>query len=191
MISQLSGRLTGSNLILKSGIGFKITHPYEGDFEFVTLYVHTVYSDKDIKLYGFQSEKELNLFLALIKINKVGAQTAMNILSTLGYDLLVSSLKKKDIDAFKIVKRLPNKLAIQILNDINLPFDVDIDDQSDYNYVNGVFEALKSLGYSQYSDSELFKKIQKEAEFLVKEDTPSDKIEQIIIKRFLKKASNV
>src|SRR5574344_1092665 len=45
-----------------------------------------------LKLYGFATVKERNLFLDLLKVDGVGAKGAMKILSNINADLLIAAL---------------------------------------------------------------------------------------------------
>jgi len=69
-------------------------------------------------LYGFASESERALFLLLLGVNGVGANTARLILSAMDPDTAASAISMGDVDSMKRVKGIGAKTAQRIIVDL-------------------------------------------------------------------------
>ena len=124
MISYLIGKMKDSETLLtNTGVGYEVSllHEITGKVE---LYIHTIMRESEIKLYGFTTKDEKELFLALIKINKVGPNMAMAILRSLGYSETLSALITKDATKLASAKGVGKQMASNIVNLVKLPLDL-------------------------------------------------------------------
>lgn len=116
--------LTPSYIVVNcNGIGYKIE---------ISLNSYTVFKDKSEGrvlahlivredahlLFGFESEKERQLFKYLISVNGVGANTARMILSSLNCDELIEAVVNENVSAIKSVKGIGIKTAQRIIIDL-------------------------------------------------------------------------
>jgi Holliday junction DNA helicase RuvA len=105
MISKITGRideLKPTEVILDvHGIGYGLSIPlstYEkiqtcGD---VTLYVHTIHREDQLRLIGFYTEEEKNIFSILINISGIGPAMALSILSGITIGRLIQAVQTEN-----------------------------------------------------------------------------------------------
>ena len=68
-------------------------------------------SERDIALFGFLEERELELFKMLISVNSVGAKMALSILSILSYDDLITAIVSQDAKSISAANGVGKKTA--------------------------------------------------------------------------------
>lgn len=98
MIGQLIGTVgPGGDILTPGGVGYVVatTTPLTPGTD-VRVYVHTAFTQNDIRLYGFTSPEERQVFLRLVAIQKVGPQMALSILAAVGVDGLVRAVRDGD-----------------------------------------------------------------------------------------------
>jgi holliday junction DNA helicase RuvA len=137
--------------------GLKIGTPTE-------LYTHLAVRENALDLYGFTSNKEKDFFELLISISGIGPKSALNILSLVSSDTLLSSIRTGSTahlvkvsgigrkTAEKIVLELKDKLGGLSGEDMSAGMSSDAD----------AIEALKALGYDQSEAREALKKVSKD-----------------------------
>lgn len=126
MIARLSGRLLEKNLthviIDCGGVGYEVRvslHTYsEITEENCTLHTHLVVREDAHLLYGFADKKEKEMFLQLVSVNGVGANTAMMILSSLRVDEVANAIVSEDVSLLKSIKGIGGKTAERIIVDL-------------------------------------------------------------------------
>ena len=82
------------------------------------LYVHEAIRDDAWVLYGFATEREREMFRALIGVSGVGAATAVIILSSLQGDELAAVIAGGDVRRLKSIKGIGAKTAERIIVDL-------------------------------------------------------------------------
>lgn len=82
------------------------------------LYIYEAIREDAIVLYGFSKTEERHIFLQLLGVSGVGANTARMILSSLTVDELRTCIATGDQDALKSVKGIGLKTAMRILVDL-------------------------------------------------------------------------
>lgn len=125
MFSYLKGKLTEKTpmrIVLDcSGIGYEIRIPLStfeklGDQdEEAKLFVHLSLSDDDMKLYGFHSFEEKELFLLLISIAGIGPKIALSILSAMTVRNFAKFIRTENDNALTIVPGLGKKTAQRLI----------------------------------------------------------------------------
>lgn len=131
MIGKLKGKIDSSSsdyLILDvSGVGYKVYCPSKilsslmiGDF--AELYIETHVREDHIKLYGFESDNQQEIFNILQSVKGVGAKMALAILSQLSPNQISIALGSKDISAFQNVSGVGKKLAERIITELKDKF---------------------------------------------------------------------
>lgn len=148
MIAYLSGLYTNGAVITNSGVGYKVLlHKDLSENTEVSLFISTIYKESSITLYGFEDKSTQLFFESLIKINGIGPQTALNILSNSSLEILYQAIESKNIGFLSKIRGLGAKGANRIISDIKLP-------PYTYNYTNNdnkleIINLLTSLGFEQ------------------------------------------
>lgn len=127
MIHHLHGRLVEKHpthvVVECGGVGYFVaisltTFDQLGDHELVKIHTHMVVREDAQLLYGFATESERTLFLLLLGVNGVGANTARLILSAMDPDAAAAAIASGDVDAMKRVKGIGAKTAQRIIVDL-------------------------------------------------------------------------
>ena len=143
MIHHLNGRMVEKTptyaVIECGGVGYQVhisltTFERIGSEEHVLLHTHLVVREDAQLLYGFSHPEERELFLLLIGVSGVGANTARLILSAMDPDTARQSIQMGDVDAMKAVKGIGAKTAQRIIIDL----------QDKVGASNGVDPSVKS-----------------------------------------------
>jgi holliday junction DNA helicase RuvA len=112
-----------SVVVEANGIGYQIhislnTYAAIGLNEQVKLYLHLVVRDDAHVLYGFEQESERALFLLLITVSGVGANTARLILSSLTTSEAIDAIALGKTHILEGVKGIGGKTAQRIVVDL-------------------------------------------------------------------------
>lgn len=91
--------------------------PEEG--EEVTLWVHTVWSQDDLRLFGFRDRPERAVFLELIQVAGIGPKLAMGVLSQLETADLVQAVVSEDLAILKTLKGIGKKSAERLILELS------------------------------------------------------------------------
>jgi len=127
MYAFISGKLVEKNpanvVIDANGIGYMIhislnTFSAIGNLESVKLYTHLAVREDAHLLYGFFSQREKELFLQLISVSGVGANTARMILSALSTDEAIDAIATGKATILQSVKGIGTKTAQRIVIDL-------------------------------------------------------------------------
>lgn len=127
MIHHLRGRLVEKTptyaVIECSGVGYQVhisLHTFQqlGDDENAMLHTHLVVREDAQLLYGFAQPEERELFLMLLGVSGVGANTARMILSAMDPETARSAIQNGDVNAMKSVKGIGAKTAQRIIIDL-------------------------------------------------------------------------
>lgn len=113
----------------------------------VFLYIYTHVREDAIQLFGFQSEDEKKIFIALINISGIGPKIAMSILSTFKPSDLQVALDKEDIAMLCRIPGLGKKTAQRLILELRekLPKS---EERTDAVY-DDTLSALINLGYKK------------------------------------------
>ncbi len=189
MIDYIKGdivELTPTNVIVEAnGIGYAInisliTYSELSTHKICKLYVYEAIREDAYVLYGFKAPAERALFLLLISVSGVGANTARMILSSLSASELQTAIATENIALLKNVKGIGLKTAQRII--------VDLRDKVSKSFVGGempsvsvgnnmrteAVSALVMLGFQQSASLKVVEKLS--------HDEPSLSLEQIIKK---------
>jgi len=105
-----------------NGVGYEIQLSitnYElriGDV--IKLHIFMAVSENDIRLFGFKTIEDLDLFKMLITVSGVGPKTAAQILSTTDGVAVIKAIGDADVDFFKKLKGIGLKTAQRIIVDL-------------------------------------------------------------------------
>ncbi|AJI73242.1 holliday junction DNA helicase RuvA [Francisella tularensis subsp. novicida GA99-3548] len=128
MISFIKGALIEKDptalLIDVNGIGYEVFVPMTtfytlGDIDSqVSLYTHFVVREDAQQLYGFKSKVDKKVFQELIKVNGIGARTAIAILSGMDSKTLLHCIENKDYALLATVPGIGKKTAERLVVEI-------------------------------------------------------------------------
>ncbi|OEZ33251.1 Holliday junction ATP-dependent DNA helicase RuvA [Francisella endosymbiont of Amblyomma maculatum] len=128
MISFIKGVLIEKDptalLIDVNGIGYEVFVPMTtfytlGDIDSqISLYTHFVVREDAQQLYGFKSKVDKKVFQELIKVNGIGARTAITILSGMDSKTLLHCIENKDYTLLATVPGIGKKTAERLVVEI-------------------------------------------------------------------------
>lgn len=171
MIGYLKGtvlRKTVTHLILVvHGVGYEIAAPTRvtetltQDTE-VEIFIYTHVKEDQLKLFGFDTIQERDLFELLISISGIGPKAAMSILSLHTHQQINNAIAKADVAFFSKVKGLGKKRAQKIIIELKGKIgsfqDIDLTD-SDSQSDSAVVDVLISFGFKRKEIEEVLHKL--------------------------------
>ena len=95
----------------------------------VFLFLHPVYKEDDISLYGFSTKEERQLFRTLIGISGIGPRVAMGVLSTFQEESLIHHILSGDAKAISKAPGIGKKTAERLVLELK-------DKYKDYEFSN-------------------------------------------------------
>lgn len=114
MIAQLKGELARTEadyaVIDVNGVGYKVHLPLSIIAQLppvgsqTELLIHTAVKEDSITLFGFLEESEQRLFEMLLTVSGIGPKLALNILSVLPVEHIVSAMTAED---HRVLSRVP------------------------------------------------------------------------------------
>ena len=173
MIAYLEGHILRSetNLIVlktSANVGYAVHVPFQisekySPEEFLSLHIHSNYREDDISLYGFQNLEEKELFEMLIKTSGVGPKLGLAVLSAISPRQLVDAVQQNNTGVFSQVPGIGKKTAAKLCLDMKdqlkkhsfsgfssgIGHGANTGTASGVTEIDGVFSALKNLGYSE------------------------------------------
>lgn len=163
MIGRLNGILLEKAppliLIDCNGVGYECEVPMSTFYnlpaigEKVVMLTHFVVREDAQLLYGFGSDQERATFRQLLKVNGIGAKSALSILSGLSIDDLVQAVAMQDAAMLTRVPGVGKKTAERLLLELKDKFTVAGLTASNSNQPKSassdVLNALISLGYNE------------------------------------------
>lgn len=110
------------------------------------LFTTMIIKEDSQKLYGFLDKNEQKMFELLLKVNGIGATTAMAVCSSLDTNSFYKALNLGDENAFKQVAGIGAKTAKRIIVELG---DAKISIESGDESKSQALQALLSLGFKQ------------------------------------------
>lgn len=127
MIDYIKGEiteLTPAYVILETGgIGYFVnitlpTFSFLGDQTSVKLFVYEAIREDAHVLYGFRFQSERHLFLLLISVSGIGANTARMIMSSYSAQEIQEMIASGNVSALNAIKGIGTKTAQRIIIDL-------------------------------------------------------------------------
>lgn len=124
------------------------------------IYTYYNVTQDNISLFGFKNLEEKKMFENLISVSKIGAKTAIGILSSISTAELAISIITNDINRLSklpgIGKKTAQRLVLEVIDKVKTEEIIFTEEEqkSNENYLNttekekDVIEALKVLGYN-------------------------------------------
>jgi Holliday junction DNA helicase RuvA len=124
MIAHITGTLFSKSpqsiIIDTAGVGYQIFIPLStfyqlpDEMEKVSLHIYTHVREDTLQLFGFQTETEKEVFLLLISVSGIGPRLALNILSGIGLEDLLSAIVRADSERIAAVPGVGRKTSQRI-----------------------------------------------------------------------------
>jgi Holliday junction DNA helicase RuvA len=124
MIAHITGTLFSKSpqsvVVDTAGVGYQIFIPLStfyqlpNETEKVSLHVYTHVREDMLQLFGFQTGMEKQLFLLLISVSGIGPKLALNILSGIGLEDLISAIVRADSERIAAVPGIGRKTSQRI-----------------------------------------------------------------------------
>ncbi len=163
MIGRLNGILLEKTpplvLIDCNGVGYECEVPMSTFYnlpaigEKVVMLTHFVVREDAQLLYGFGSNQERATFRQLLKVNGIGAKSALSILSGLSIDELVQAVALQETAMLTRVPGVGKKTAERLLLELKDKFTIDgvaaMSSSQAKSASGDVLNALISLGYNE------------------------------------------
>lgn len=169
MIARLIGEIIDVGIthivIQVGGIGYLVAVSNSGAYTVgTTMHIHTHLAVREnaLDLYGFTTRDELAMFEQLIKLQKIGPKTAIQILSQASLETLRKAVQTNDATYLSKMSGIGKKSAEKIvagLKDILEMDDVLTEHSSAHQSDSDVIDALMTLGYSQRDALQAVQKI--------------------------------
>lgn len=162
MIARLNGVLiekTPPQVVIDcAGVGYEVEVPMSTFYNLpeigakVQLLTYMVVREDAQLLYGFGSEQEKSTFKQLLKVNGIGAKSALSILSGVSIEDLINAVNLQEVAMLTRIPGIGKKTAERLL--------LELKDKFSINGVNGVgiaqpksatsdiLNALLALGYN-------------------------------------------
>jgi holliday junction DNA helicase RuvA len=162
MIARLNGLLiekTPPLIVLDcAGVGYEVEVPMSTFYNLpeigakVILLTHMVVREDAQLLYGFGTQQEKDTFRQLLKVNGIGAKSALSILSGVSIDDLVAAVASQDIALLTRIPGVGKKTAERLLLELKDKFDtanlVAVVGQAK-SATQDILNALLALGYNE------------------------------------------
>ena len=175
MIARICGKLIEklpTRVIIDiSGVGFEVlisSRTYEklpatGNVTSLNIYTHI--REDEIKLIGFDSEEEKELFLKLISVSGISVKIALSSFSIYFVDELTRIILSKDVDLIRRIPGVGKKLAERMIVELKDKLEESEFDNFrtagtfEYEKISEVRQALKALGYNVREIDKVIEKI--------------------------------
>ena len=125
------------------------------------LFIHEVIREDAFTLYGFAEKEERDIFLLLISVSGVGANTARTILSSFSVAELEAIICSGNVNQLKGVKGIGLKTAQRIIVDLKDKVGKSESDElflSENNYREEALTALTVLGFLRSNSEKVLDK---------------------------------
>jgi Holliday junction DNA helicase RuvA len=163
MIGRISGILLDKTpplaLIDCNGVGYECEVPMSTFYllpqvgDKVTLLTHFVVREDAQLLFGFGTNQERLMFRQLLKVNGIGAKSALAILSGLSIDELIQAVSLQEAGPLTRVPGIGKKTAERLLLELKDKFTLDsalsIKGSGMASISQDVLNALIALGYNE------------------------------------------
>ena len=163
MIGRLHGTLLEKTpplvLIDCNGVGYECEVPMSTFYnlpaigEKVVMLTHFVVREDAQLLYGFGTNQERATFRQLLKVNGIGAKSALSILSGLSIDELVQAVALQETVMLTRVPGVGKKTAERLLLELKDKFTIDgvaaMNSNHPKSASSDVLNALLALGYNE------------------------------------------
>ncbi|HPX89170.1 MAG TPA: Holliday junction branch migration protein RuvA [Methylophilaceae bacterium] len=175
MIARLNGILIEKHppqiVIDCNGVGYEVEVPMSTFYNLpelgskVNLLTYFVVREDAQLLYGFGSEQEKSTFKQLLKVNGIGAKSALSILSGVSIDDLIQAVSMQEVGMLTRIPGIGKKTAERLLLELKDKFSVAGLAQTASqakSATHDILNALVALGYNEREAMAAVKLLDKE-----------------------------
>ena len=175
MIARLIGTLIEKSppqvIVDCSGVGYEVEVPMSTFYNLpeigskIQLLIHFVVREDAQLLYGFGSEQEKSTFKQLLKVNGIGAKSALSILSGVSIDDLVEAVSRQEVGMLTRIPGIGKKTAERLLLELKDKFGLTgttFGVTQPKSVTHDVLNALLALGYNDREASAAVKLLEKD-----------------------------
>lgn len=162
MIARLNGLLIEKSpphiVVDCAGVGYEVEVPMSTFYNLpelgvqLTLLTYMVVREDAQLLYGFGTQQEKDAFRQLIKVNGIGAKSALSILSGVSIEDLVTAVGSQEVDVLTRIPGVGKKTAERLLLELKDKFDatgLGVAAGQTKSATQDVLNALLALGYNE------------------------------------------
>lgn len=162
MIARLQGKLLEKSppliVIDCNGVGYEVEVPMSTFYNLpelgqpVQILTHMVVREDAQLLYGFGSEQEKNTFKQLLKVNGIGAKSALSILSGVSVNDLMQAVSQQEVSMLTRIPGIGKKTAERLLLELKDKFVVTGSTSAQPSAkaaTDDILNALVALGYNE------------------------------------------
>ena len=155
---------TTSVVIENNGLGYAVNIPIStydqigAIGELCKLFLHLYVRENDLRLFGFYTVEEREIFESLIKVSNIGPKIAISILSGISVKSLIEAVAKQDIELLSSVPGIGKKSSQRIIIELKDSFERLIEEvigaeatKAERAIITDAENALISLGYNKIS----------------------------------------
>ncbi len=168
MIGKLQGIVDyigdGFVILMAGPVGYKVYTPnYLTLKSTVALWIETIVREDSIRLFGFLSLNEQNLFNNLTSVSGVGPKVALGIMSSIKTDTLMSAIATGDAKTIAtapgVGKKVAEKIIVELKNKMGgASFDLG-NTGGNASALPDLLSALESLGYRRIDIVDMAQKL--------------------------------
>lgn len=169
MISSLRGTITkirGNYIEIEvNNVGYEVQMSTGGQLavgDEIKLQIYMAVSESDIRLFGFRTEEELDVFKMLITVSGVGPKTAAQILAGTSAVALMKAIGDADVAFFEKIKGVGKKTAQRIIVDLKSKIgglgELNLADERPL-LEDDLFLSLRQLGFDRKEIEKVTKKL--------------------------------
>ena len=170
MIAYLSGKLlekqANTAIVDVGGVGYEVTIPLSTFYELgeagsdVSLRIYTHVREDAIQLFGFNSNRDRELYLRLLSVQGIGAKSAITMLSGMSADEIIMAIRTDDLARLTSIpgvgRKTAERLVIELrdkVGELSSSPDSPLDAERPTLPADAIFEdalsALVNLGYQK------------------------------------------
>jgi len=164
MISYLKGKLVNkspteiiievNNVGYRVGISLATFERLSNVGKDIKIFTHTYVREDALKLYGFTTKEERQIFLLLIDVKGIGPKLALTILSGVSPNRLKAAIVNEDLGLLTTIAGVGKKTAQRLIVEIKEPLSAILPEEGilgkeDYVLRNEAVNALVTLGYKR------------------------------------------
>ncbi len=187
MIGYLKGKIKiiikGGVILEINGVGYKIETTKLDKLENseAEYYIYTHVREQELRLFGFESIKELELFERLISVSGVGPKVAMQLLSSIGIEQILEAIQTQNWNILK-APGVGNKTAQKIVLELNGKLE-DFGKIQNYKHQDIILDAKTALENLGYKENELNDELQN---INISDDWTSEDLIKVLLKQLKK-----
>ena len=156
MIGFLEGTIRystkGKIILFCNGIGFTVSTPHNltlAENSKVSLFIHTHFREDNLSLFGFPSDRDLNLFEKLISVSGIGPRTALSMFSAASCENIEQAITQSNLSFFTSIPGIGKKSAQKIILDLKSKLDKGEVDIRKLEDDSELVTSLLSLGFQK------------------------------------------